>query len=250
VTRLPPEAPPRFEARILPGLPALAEEAARQFQSAAKESIAARGAFKVALSGGSTPCALHERLTKAPFRRGIEWKRTLFFFGDERCVPPDSDRSNYRMARRTLFEPLGMREERAFRIRGEDPPKRAAEEYEGILEEQFPGERRPRFDLILLGLGADGHTASLFPGTRALSVRDRSVAANWVPQVGSWRVTLTYPALNAARRIVFLVAGAEKAAVAAAIIGKRSSSAFPAARVRPRQGSLLWLLDEEAGAYL
>ena len=250
MTRLPPETPPRFEARVLPGLPALAEEAARQFQWAAKESIAARGAFRVALSGGSTPCSLHERLTKEPFRRGIDWKRTLFFFGDERCVPPDSVRSNYRMARRTLFEPLGIREERTFRIRGEDPPKRAADEYARILEEQFPGERRPRFDLVLLGLGPDGHTASLFPRTRALSVRDRSVAANWIPQVRSWRITLTYPALNAAARVIFLVSGAEKAATVAAIIGKQSPSAFPAARVRPRRGSLLWLLDEEAGAYL
>ena len=236
---------------MLPGLPALAEEAARQFQSAAKESIAARGAFKVALAGGSTPCAFHERLTKEPFRRGVEWKRTLFFFGDERCVPPDSDRSNYRMARETLFEPLGIGEERIFRIRGEDPPKKAAEEYARILEGEFPGERRPRFDLILLGLGADGHTASLFPGTRALSVRDRSVAANWVPKLRRWRITLTYPALNAARRVVFLVAGAEKAATALAVIQhRRGSSSLPAAGVRPRQGSLLWLLDEDAGANL
>ncbi|MFN2633541.1 MAG: 6-phosphogluconolactonase, partial [Thermoanaerobaculia bacterium] len=248
-TTLPAEAPPRFEVRVLPGAAGLAEAAAREFRSASDEAIAARGVFRVALSGGSTPRLLHERLTRRPFRRGIEWGRIRFFFGDERCVPPDSDRSNYLMAARTLLGPLKIPADRVFRIHGEFPPKRAAAEYAGALETEFAGERgRPRLDLVLLGLGPDGHTASLFPGTRALEERDTPVAANWVPKLREWRITMTYPVLDAARRVVFLVAGQEKAAPAAAIIRRtKAGKDLPAARVRPRRGSLLWLLDESAG---
>lgn len=194
---------------------------------------------------------MHERLTRAPFRRAVDWRKVRFFFGDERCVPPASDRSNYRLARETLFEPLAIPGDRIFRMRGEDPPKRAAQAYSRMLEEEFAGDRgKIRFDLVFLGLGPDGHTASLFPGTRALEER-APAAANWVSKFREWRLTLTYPVLNAARRVVFLVAGEEKADPATAILQKaRGASRFPAAKVRPRQGSLLWLLDEEAGGRL
>ncbi len=203
----------------------------------------------MALSGGSTPRLLNERLTRAPFRGGVDWTRIRFFFGDERCVPPDSGRSNYRMAAETLFTPLGIPDRQIHRILGEAAPKKAAEDYNRVLDSEFAGERgRPRFDLIFLGLGPEGHTASLFPGTRALEVTDRSAAANWVPKFREWRITLTCPVLDAARRVIFLVSGEEKAEVAGAIIGKkRSARELPAARVRPRRGSLLWLLDETAG---
>lgn len=252
MTRLPGEAPPRFEARVLPGPAELALAAAREFRDAARDAVANRGVFRVALAGGSTPRALYERLTRPPFRRGIAWDRSLFFFGDERCVTPDSERSNYRMAREALFEPLKIEPARIFRMRGEDPPKRAARDYSEALLRTFTGERGwPRFDLVLLGLGADGHTASLFPGTRALEERTRAAAANWLPNAREWRLTLTFPVLGAARRVVFLVAGAEKAVPAAAIVRRsRGSSRYPAARVRPRRGSLLWLMDEAAGSRL
>ncbi|MDQ2869870.1 MAG: 6-phosphogluconolactonase [Acidobacteriota bacterium] len=251
-TSLPLEAPPRFETRVLPGTAELAEAAAREFQAAAGEAIAARGRFRVALSGGSTPRLLHQRLTRAPFRRGIDWKRIQFFFGDERCVPPDSDRSNYRMAAETLFAPLDVSEGQIHRIRGEAPPKKAAEEYRRVIDSEVAGEGgRRRFDMILLGLGPDGHTASLFPGTLALDEKDRSAVANWIPKLREWRITLTYPVLDAARRVIFLVSGEEKASPAAAIIGKkRAARELPAAGVRPRRGSLLWLLDEKAGSEL
>ena len=249
---LPPEGPSKFEARVLPGREALAEEAARQFQTAASAAIESGGAFRVALSGGSTPRAVHERLTRAPFRRGIDWGRVCFFFGDERCVSPDSERSNFRMARETLFEPLRIRPDRVFRMKGEAAPKEAAADYGRVLEAGLARERGwPTFDFVFLGLGPDGHTASLFPGTRALDEKTEPVAANWVPKIREWRLTATYPLLNAARRIVFLVAGAEKRDPGTAILKRQPGwRDLPAARVRPRRGTVLWLLDEEAGGSL
>ena len=237
---------------MLPGGDALAEEAARQFETAARTAIESGGTFRVALSGGSTPRAVHDRLTRAPHRRGIDWGRVHFFFGDERCVPPDSDRSNYRMARETLFEPLRIRPDRIFRMKGEAPPKEAAAEYARLLEAELRRERGwPSFDFVFLGLGTDGHTASLFPGTRALEEKTAPATANWVPKLREWRLTATYPLLNAARRVVFLVAGDEKRAAASTILKRRPGwRELPAARVRPRRGTVLWLLDEEAGGNL
>jgi 6-phosphogluconolactonase len=191
-------------------------------------------------------------LTQSPHRKAIDWKRVVFFFGDERCVPPDSDRSNYRMARETLFEPLGIAPGRIHRMHGEAPPKEAAAEYARILERELPVEGSlPTFDFVFLGLGPDGHTASLFPGTRALEEKASRVAANWVPKMREWRLTLTFPVLNAARRIVFLVSGGEKRGPATAILKRKPGwRDLPASRVRPARGSLLWLLDEEAGGRL
>ncbi len=228
---------------MLPGREALAEEAARQFESAASAAVESGGVFRVALSGGSTPRAVHERLTRAPYRRGIDWGRVHFFFGDERCVPPDSDRSNYRMAKETLFDPLRLRPGNVFRMKGEAPPKEAAAEYARVLDAEF--------DFVFLGLGTDGHTASLFPGTRALDEKTAPVAATWIPKLREWRLTATYPILNAARRIVFLVAGPEKRDPATTILKRRPGwRDLPAAHVRPRRGTVLWLLDEEAGGNL
>ena len=223
---------------------------AEQFREAAAEAIAQQGVFRVALSGGSTPRLLHARLVSR-FRRRIAWEAVRFFFGDERCVPPDSDRSNYQMARETLLDPLRIPTENVFRMKGEEESGRAAEEYRGVLSREFPGEALPRFDLVFLGMGPDGHTASLFPGSRALALSRRPVAANWVPKLSEWRLTLTYPALNAARRIVFLVTGEEKRPAAERIFKRRKGWLdLPAARVRPSAGSLLWLMDEGAGGTL
>jgi len=239
--------PASCEVRILPSAPDVAAEGAGVFVAAAKEAIAARGVFHVALSGGSTPRALHELLSREPLSRKVDWKRVRFFWGDERCVPPDSDRSNYRMALETLLEPLRIPAEHVFRMRGEDQPRAAAASYEEVLGREI-GARGPRLDLIFLGLGPDGHTLSLFPGTRALRERSRTVVANYVPKFREWRLTVTYPVVNAARRVVFLAEGAAKRDPAAKILRKKPGfRQLPASGVRPRGGQLLWLLDQEAG---
>jgi 6-phosphogluconolactonase len=246
---LPREAPASFEARVLPGAAAVAEEAAREFARGAEECLRDRAVFRVALSGGSTPRALYERLARSPFRSRIDWDRIRFFFGDERCVPPDNERSNYRMARETLFEPLRIPLDHVFRMRGEDEPHAAAAQYAHALASEFARSRSGvRLDLVFLGLGPDGHTASLFPGTKALLERKRPVAANYVGKFREWRLTLTYPVFNAGRRVIFLAVGEEKREPVNRILKRqRGYRELPAAGIRPRRGALLWLLDEEAG---
>jgi 6-phosphogluconolactonase len=156
------------------------------------------------------------------------------------------------MASETLFGPLGIDPTQVFRMRGESRPRDAAEAYGRIIETEVPLERgRPRLDFVFLGLGPDGHTASLFPGTRALQEKDGFAAANWIPKMREWRLTVTFPVLNSARRIVFLAAGQEKADAATTILERRAGwRALPASQVRPRRGTVLWLLDEEAGGRL
>ncbi|MGH9316547.1 MAG: 6-phosphogluconolactonase [Thermoanaerobaculia bacterium] len=248
--KLSESAPEAFEVRVLPDSESLAEEAARKFAVAATESVRERGLFRVALSGGSTPRLFHRRLAGASVAPSIAWERVRFFFGDERCVPPDHEQSNYRAARETLFDPLAIPAANVFRMRGEEEPHQAAAEYETQLRAQVPSETDlPRLDLVLLGLGPDGHTLSLFPGTTALAEKRRLAVANFVAELQQWRLTLTHPCVNAARRILFLVAGAEKSDVAAKILGKRAGSrALPAAGVKPRSGSVLWLLDRAAAS--
>lgn len=248
MTSLPEEAPPTFEVRVLPGPDELARAASREFASAARSAVQNRGVFRVVLSGGSTPRALYRLLAAGFPSRGMPWRKTRFFFGDERCVPPEDPLSNYRMAKETLITPLGISEAQVLRMAGEEHPRRAARIYEEALRREFPLARTaPRFDLVLLGLGADGHTASLFPGSRALLEKRRWVAAVRTEAGPPWRLTLTLPVLNAARRIFFLVSGREKNAAAAAILKKKPGRRrFPASRIRPHRGSLLWLLDEAA----
>jgi 6-phosphogluconolactonase len=230
----------------------LAEAAARRIVDAAAEAVAARGRFTIALAGGQTPVATYAKLTRPPFRDGIDWARTWVFFGDERAVPPDHPESNYRMARETLLSQVPVPTSQVLRIRGEAPdPETAAVEYAKTLAEAF-GTRRgelPRFDLVLLGLGVDGHTASLFPGSPVLGEVFRQVAAVHVgaatiPQ----RLTLTLPVLNAAARVLFLVTGAEKAKIVKAVLVERAL--LPAAMVSPEGGELVWLVDRAAAALL
>lgn len=247
-TRIPDSAPSSFEVHVLPDAAALAEAGAREFARAAIEAIDGQGVFRVVLAGGSTPRALYARLTRASRRRSIRWDHLRFFFGDERCVSPDHERSNYRMAREALLEPLKIPARHVLRMKGEEEPARAARAYEEAIRRQFSG-RAARFDLVLLGLGEDGHTASLFPATEALAERRRLVAANYVPKYSEWRLTLTFRALNAARRVIFLVSGPEKAAAAAKILKKRRGyQDLPASAVFPRRGTFLWLLDEAAAS--
>lgn len=228
---------------------ALAEYAAELLIQNAQASIAARGNFTVALSGGSTPRALYTRLA-AEFSMRIDWNSVHLFWGDERCVPPDHADSNYRMTRESLRVPIPK--ENIHRIHGELTPELAAEEYENQLRSFFT--ETPRFDLILLGMGDDGHTASLFPDSPALKestrwaipVEHRVPPPPFVP-----RVTLTLPVINNAQEVVFLVTGSGKAPRVSEILGNASPSAeLPARAVHPINGKLSWLLDTSAAALL
>ena len=209
---------------------------------------AAAGAFTLVLAGGSTPRKTYEELAR---RKGaLDVQRTWFLFGDERCVPPDHERSNYRMAREALFDPLGVPPERVLRMEGEHDPQDAARRYEERLRANLP-VHDPRLDLVLLGIGPDGHTASLFPGTTALDEGERWVVSNWVPKFSEWRLTLTLPLLNRARHVAFLVSGADKATIVdEAFGGEPHDSPYPCERVRPEAGKLAVLLDAPAAARL
>ncbi|HVZ72216.1 MAG TPA: 6-phosphogluconolactonase [Polyangia bacterium] len=199
----PPAGPQLPELVVAADLEALARVAADRVRVLAAAAIAARGRFRIALAGGSTPRALYAHLASA---HDVDWARTDVFFGDERCVPPDDAQSNFRMARETLLTPAGVPPENVHRLRGEDADlDRAARDYEAALGPA-------RLDLALLGMGGDGHTASLFPGTAALDEGRRLCVANEVPQLKTRRLTLTYPALLGAHDVLFLVAGADKAA--------------------------------------
>ena len=250
---LPPQAPPRYEIRILQSAAEAARAAAREVTAAAADAIADRDVFRVAFSGGTTPARLFDTLATQRFRGRVDWARTHVFFVDERSVPPSHERSNYRLAREHLLDPLRVPPANVFRMRGEDEPRRAAASYEKILRQEFGGGT-PRFDLVLLGLGADGHTASLFPESPALAEKTRwvvSVASNLAAAPGERRLTLTLPVLNAGRRVDFLVAGKDKADVVATLLGKKPGyRRLPASRVRPTRGSLVWILDAAAAAEL
>jgi 6-phosphogluconolactonase len=241
----------RAELRVFPDLAALSAAAAEVVVERAAEAVAARGAFAVALSGGRTPRALYELLGDPgrEFSRRVPWEKTHAFFGDERCVPPDHPDSNYGMARAALLARVPIPPGQVHRVRGElADAGQAAAEYEQAMRDFF-GED-PVFDLVVLGMGSDGHTASLFPGSAALSERERWVAAPFVEGIGAHRITLTLPVLGRSRAAVFLVAGADKAAALARALGEGPAGERPpAARVRP-SGALLWLADRAAAGLL
>lgn len=225
----------------------LAAAAAREFATRAAKAIEERGRFAVVLAGGSTPRTTYEILAR-DYAGEIDWRRVHVFFGDERTVPPDHDDSNYRMAREALLDhvPLGS----VHRMRGELPPDEAAAAYEEDLRGFFETEEFPRFDLILLGIGADGHTASLFPETSALEVHDRRVVANPVLKLDTTRITLTVPVINAAKSVVFLVAGEDKAPALGEILeGDADPRQYPAKLVEP-SGGPDWMLDRAAAQSL
>lgn len=233
---------------MLPDAAEVAREAAAEFARAAAAACTSRGAFRVALSGGTTPRATYEMLAdeRGPWRTSVPWEKLHVFFGDERQVSPDSPLSNCAMARETLLRHVPIPRDQVHRIRGENPdPDRAAEEYEEILRDQFrlgPGER-PRFDLLLLGMGEDGHTASLFPGSKEIDEKERLAIATRAPVEPRGRISLTLPVLNAAAEAMVLVTGASKAAAFARV---RAGADLPAARLRPDNGTFLWLADRAA----
>jgi 6-phosphogluconolactonase len=226
----------------------LAEAAARDFATRAQEAIDERGRFAVALAGGSTPKATYYVLAR-DYANELDWSRVHVFFGDGRTVPPDHEDSNYRMAYETLLShvPVGS----VHRMRGELPPDEAAAAYEEELRAFFGQVDVPRFDLILCGLGEDGHTLSLFPETAALDVTDRWVVANPVLKLGTTRLTLTIPVLNASRAVTFLVAGESKAeALKEVLESDADPRAYPAKLVRPESGDLTWMVDRAAARLL
>lgn len=241
------------EIKILPDAEAVAQEAAGRWVESAQAAVEARGAFRVALSGGSTPRRLYELMASEPLRERVPWAQTYVFWSDERRVPASHPDSNYRLARVTLLDHVPVPLEHLFRMDGEGLARSTAREYEEALRLHFDLKRGqwPRFDLMLLGLGADGHTASIFPGTRAVSDLSNMVIVYEVPQLGVERMTLTLPVLNHAREIIFMVTGAEKAAAVQAVLaGEYRPSTYPAQAVKPVDGTLTWLLDEEAAAQL
>lgn len=235
---------------VAPDAVVWAQEAAQRFAELARKAAASRQRFSVALSGGSTPGKLYTMLGREPYRTEIPWEHVHLFWGDERCVPPDDPGSNYRLAQETLLTQVSIPPGNVHRVRGELGPQAAAQVYERDLQDFYCGPR-PRFDLVLLGLGEDGHTASLFPGSPLLAERERLVA----PAVASYqdrpaqRVTLTLPAINTARQVLFLVVGSAKAGIVQTVLAG-SAGQLPAEQVQPTAGQLTWLLDAAAASLL
>jgi 6-phosphogluconolactonase len=217
-------------------------DAANFIVDLARKALAERNEFRIALSGGNTPRPIYTELARTA--RNLPWEKMLITFGDERCVPPDDEQSNYRMARETLFVPAAVPDKSIMRMRGEIDPQIAAQEYQDnvdLLAAQR-GEQIYRHDLILLGLGDDGHTASLFPGTAALEETNRRVVANFVPKFNTWRLTFTFPLINQARMICFLVNSAKHADLIEQVL--KGDAKYPASRVNPSTGDVTWILGQ------
>ena len=237
--------------RVFDTAEAVAQAAAERIAELARESVEARGGFRIALSGGSTPRRVYELLAGGELRDAVDWPNVHVFFGDERMVPPDHAESNYRMANESLLSRVPIPARNIHRIEGVSDAAANASDYESDMRSLFGDAEWPRLDLVLLGMGDDGHTASLFPGTTALEERRAWVAANWVEKLGAWRVTLTAPAINAARHVLFLVSGAGKAARLREVLnGERDPTRLPSQMIRPDDGTLEWFIDQAAAAEL
>ncbi len=237
------------EVQVLPDAESLARAAAGIFSAAAAEGVADRGRCAVALSGGRTPQALF-RLLGREYGARLPWELVQLFWADERVVPPEDEQSNFRTVREELLARIALPPGNVHRIHGELPPTGAAAAYEAELRNYFGAKALPDFDLILLGIGTDGHTASLFPGAAVLKERHRWAVPLYNPATANWRVTLTLPVLNNASCVVFLVSGPEKAAIVEAILGRGKGGEYPAGMVKPAKGRLVWLLDNEAASAL
>lgn len=245
------------EITVYPDNESLISGAADFIAELATQAIAARGRFTLALSGGNTPRPVYARLATAVYRERIDWSKVQVFFGDERCVPPDDPQSNYHMVRTTLFDQVTLPEGNIHRIRGEDAPEQAATDYANILQRIFGGDAAAGgpppegFDMILLGMGDNGHTASLFPGLAAVTEPVRWVMAQYVEVVGMWRVTITPVVINAARQVAFLVSGANKAEMLHRVLeGPYQPMVLPSQIIKPTHGQLHWLVDTPAAAKL
>lgn len=217
-------------------------DAANFIVDLAHKALAERKEFRIALSGGNTPRPVYSEVAR--IGRDLPWERILITFGDERCVPPDDEQSNYRMARETLFLPVNVPDKSVMRMRGEIDPQIAAQEYQDNVDlvATQRGEQIYRHDLILLGLGDDGHTASLFPGTAALEEMTRRVVANFVPKLNVWRLTFSFPLINQARHICFLVNAEKQASLLERVL--KGDAKYPASRVKPNAGDVTWFLGQ------
>jgi 6-phosphogluconolactonase len=237
------------EIRILKSPQDLFEATAAEFIAQANAAVRARGKFTVALSGGSTPKSLFTLLAT---KLNVPWDKIYFFWGDERHVPPDDPESNYRMANEAMLSKVPVPSENIFRIHAEEKDAaEAALQYEQTLQQFFhlaPGEF-PRFDLIFLGLGPDGHAASLFPDSKALEERRRLVVSNWVEKFKTDRITFTFPVLDEAACVIFLASGPDKAAIVHQVL-ENSGANLPSQKIRPANGRLLWMLDSGAASAL
>jgi 6-phosphogluconolactonase len=234
------------EIKVVPDPQAVATEAAARVVAAAEAAIALHGHFSIALSGGSTPKAMFAVLAAEPLRSAIDWAKVHVFWGDERCVGPDHEQSNYRMAREALLAKVPVPGDNIYRMRGELDPREAAREYDQLLQEHFPSGG---VDLNLLGMGDDGHTASLFPGTEALKETQHRCVANFVPKLNSWRLTMTATFINESSEVMIVVAGAGKAQrVASVLEGPRLPDEQPIQRIAPLSGKIAWILDAAAAS--
>lgn len=230
---------------------ALNHAAADEFVNCATTAFRERGRFCVALSGGKTPRAIYSLLAEK-YADSVSWEQVFVFFGDERHVPPDHPDSNFRMANESLLSHVPIPAKNIHRVQAELAPPMAADQYQATLQEFFSlhdGEL-PRFDLVMLGMGEDGHTASLFPGTAALEETSRTVVANHVEKLQTDRITLTFPVLNSASEVLITIAGENKAPVIRDIVNSPEQNLFPIQRVRPRHGRLLWLVEQQAASLI
>jgi 6-phosphogluconolactonase len=239
------------EVKIFDDAAEVAQAAAARFIELGREAIVLRGHFIVALAGGSTPKRVYELLASESYKEQLDWSKVHIFFGDERCVPPDDADSNYRMANETLLSRVTLPAENIHRMNGVGDAFANALLYEDEMRTLFNDAAWPRFDLILLGMGDDGHTASLFPGTEVLNEREAWVAGLWVEKLGAYRITLTPPAINHAAHIIFLVTGENKAERLAEVLeGKHDFARLPAQLIKPLDGSLRWFVDKAASTRL
>jgi 6-phosphogluconolactonase len=250
-----PAAAEQREVYILKDNAAIARRAAEEFVKMAQSAVARKRSFTVALSGGSTPKLLYSLLaTDADLHAKVPWDKMQLFFGDERHVRPDDAQSNFKMASETMITKAPLKPEQVHRMKGEYPDaERAAKEYEQDLRAHFhlKDAEMPRLDLVLAGMGDEGHTLSLFPGTKALHAQGRTVVRNWVGKLYTERITITAPAANNAEMILFMVAGKEKAlALKAVLEGPYEPEQLPAQLLQPTNGKLLWLVDQAAGSIL
>lgn len=239
------------EVRVLEDPEQVAREAAGLFVRLSIEAVSTRGAFSVALSGGSTPRRVYELLASDDYCTQVSWPSVHVFFGDERTVAPDHPDSNFRMANEALLSRVGLSAANVHRMNGVGDAAANASRYESELRAFFGDVSWPRFDLIMLGMGDDGHTASLFPESAALAESQAWVVANWVEKFRTWRITLTAPAINAARRVLFLVTGTGKAErLREVLAGERDPQRLPSQLIQPRDGTLEWFIDRAAAAKL
>jgi 6-phosphogluconolactonase len=241
--------------QVWPTAEAMAVASAKLFATKVEQAVKTRGIARVAISGGSTPKRTFELLADpaGPFLATVPWDKLQLFWVDERCVGPENPESNYGVARERLLSKVPIPEKHVFRMEGELDPEEAASRYESTLRNvmKLEGAESPAFDLVTLGMGPDGHTASLFPNTEGLNEMGRLVIANHVPQKDTWRISLTWPVINQAAEVAFEVEGPSKTDVLAEVLtGPRDVERLPSQLIRPSNGKLLFLLDEAAAAKL